>query len=116
MLREGGRFFLVLNPAVMFLLALYWVHGNVYGPSLRTLPDKTVDASVRENPASYRPVVVLPYKVPAPAPASQTPSPSPSSTPSASSASSSPSTSSGSSSSSPSSRSNRSGGGWSGGK
>jgi hypothetical protein len=60
MMRDRGGWFFVFNPLIMVLLMLYFVHDFVYGTAATEKPDKTVGASVRENPASYRPVVVLP--------------------------------------------------------
>ncbi len=60
MLRDLGGFFFVVNPSVIVLLTIYLWQDIVYGTSASVKPVMTVDASVRENPASYRPVAVVP--------------------------------------------------------
>lgn len=57
MFRNGGCLFLIFNPLVVLLLLAWCVQGYLYGSFLGSRVDRVVDASVRENPASYRPIV-----------------------------------------------------------
>jgi hypothetical protein len=57
MFRNGGCLFLIFNPLVVLLLLAWCVYGVQHGSNSGASVDRVVDASVRENPASYRPIV-----------------------------------------------------------